>query len=733
MSSEQTDTTVPMEPQLASVTARTVEEVPPSVVSPSVQTDMEAASTIAAKQLTSVSALNATLAEKVMTTDAKANTLLAENKLLAARAGELKDELENAQSDIKTLEGRSEALEKTEKMYRDAAAAADDANKRIQYDEMKIDQLRQERKGLGQEIAKLRDHVSTLKDGLDKARSDADEQRQGYDADVENKTREIHIITQQKDDEHAAAEALKRKIADKEDQVAALSDRLGNALSEKEKAQREGLERAHDAEDHINSLKGEVDVVRSELEQLKKERDAALDITSRVENAAAALADENEKLKEAIARSQNDAITAKNTAIVLERDRDATLQKLDEEAKEKTQIASDISELRNERNKLSTMCRDLENRARSTIADAEAKGKQLHALQTMLDSISNERNILAEEKAALEREYNAAQNRANALSSENTFLKNQREDLSRMVTDLDSKASQARHDAEVRAANIDELKGRLDGVEHSLALTGQEKDRLAEEKARLANEKDQTHERVLVLDSQNTDLADRVKKLEEEKRLLGMKINQVENEKKELAAIKDREHHELMAEKEKDFQYETAVLKTAMDNVMNRHVGDHADEAERQMSKADAADRRVDNIETRTYEVPSVVPVEHPVGTPSVGPDVSNPSTSDLSSIDPQNSSKYSTDVMPGDSAPPAATSVPSTTTSAQPATTSSDPYMNTTTMQGAGPHLVPPSRHSKSRDPTAPYAYEKDDHDNNESKPKQIMHKVMGWVKGDK
>lgn len=732
MSSETPDNTVPTEPQLASVTARTVEEVPPSVTTPSVQSDMQAANTIAAKQLSSVSALNATLAEKVMTTDARANTLLAENKLLAARAGELEGALDGAQSDIKTLEKKSEILDQVEQKYRDAAAAASDAEKRVQYDEMKIDALRQERKGLGDEIAKLRDRVSDLKSSLDQANQDADQQRQDYDATVESKTREIYTIQKEKDDHRNTAEELKQKIAEKEHIVSSLSNKLGAALDEKARAEQEGLERAHDAEDNINSLRNEVDVVKGDLEKLQRERDAALDVTSRVENAAAALADENQKLKEAIARSQNDAITAKNTAIVLERDRDATLAKLDEEAKEKDQIASDISELRNERNKLATMCRDLESTARSTIADAEAKGKQLHALQEMLDKLGNERNVLADEKANLEREYVAVQDRAQALSGENEFLKNQRDDLSKMVTDLDSKAAHAQHDAEVRGANIDELKDRLDGVEQSLALTGQEKDRLAAEKARLALEKDKTYEQVTLLDSQNSDLADRVKKLEEEKRLLGMKINQVENEKKELEAVKDRELHERLAEKEKEIQYETAVLKTAMDNVMTRHADDHATEADRHFSAAEYADRRIDRIDTHTTEVPSVVSVEHPVGElPTVTNEGGTPSSSNLSSSMDPYASKTSTDVVPSDSVP--ASSIPSTTPTTTNTTSSPDHHVNTVGMEGAGPHMVPPSRNSKSKDPTAPYAYDNNDNQQTESKPKQVLHKVMGWVKGDK
>lgn len=90
--------------------ATTVEEVLLLVVIPSAESGGMDAQIVAAQQLSSVSVLNATLAENSTATDADAIILFAKNKLLAARVGDLKSELDDAQGDSQLLEQKADAL-----------------------------------------------------------------------------------------------------------------------------------------------------------------------------------------------------------------------------------------------------------------------------------------------------------------------------------------------------------------------------------------------------------------------------------------------------------------------------------------------------------------------------------------------------------------------------------------------------------------------------------------------
>lgn len=336
-----------------------------------------------------------------------------------------------------------------------------------------------------------------------------------------------------------AKEAFDKERESRETAVAERSLQISTLSQEKEKEQqsREELENQLKALEvtlatataDLNAAVMERDKITKEADDLKTESERNLALVR--EEAAITIDQHNDLLKE-----RDDALSEK---VILE-------QTVEQLMQEKINLAADVVSRDGELQRSTEEVKEMERKTATLQSDLNNKTSETTSLAGKVAELGAERDELAKKC----------------------------EELEILMTELEKEADRAKADLKTRSETLDEIEG--------------ERNLLHEEKDVLSRNFTDVRDKFVSLEQEKSELEGRVLQLEQLEKELSLAVHDLKLEKEGLANAYEKELHEKIAEKEREFEEQIVALREELDMVVDRHAESHRIEKGREEAAAAA-------------------------------------------------------------------------------------------------------------------------------------------------
>lgn len=337
-----------------------------------------------------------------------------------------------------------------------------------------------------------------------------------------------------------AKEAVDKERESRESDVAERSLQISTLSHEKEKEQQSRGE----LENQLKVLESKLYTATIALDEAIKEKEGIMKEA----------VDLKEKADRDLASVREEAAVAMNTHDDLVKQRDDALL-------EKSKLKLEVQDLQSERDKLTD--------------DVVSRDKELKRVSEEVEEEKHKSQILQSDLAEKTQETRNLVGKVAQLGSECDQLKEKRKELEVLLDEVEKTSEVVKADLKSRSETLNKIEG-----EHS--VLHKERDDL-DKKFTDARDKSES------LEQEKSELEKRVLQLEELEKELTLAVHKLKIENEGMVSAREKELHEKIAEKEKEFEQQIVVLREELDMVVDRHAESHRIEKGREEAAAAAA------------------------------------------------------------------------------------------------------------------------------------------------
>lgn len=427
------------------------------------------------------------------------------------------------------------------------------------------------------------DLSETDNDEIDRIRTELRDARYDYGMAV----KDVQEANKRIEDLENVIKALKDEKKDIVDRFNAIKDN-GDVFDD---ADYSDLERKlQQSTSSIDELTAELNKEKSEVENLTTDLNNKVEqlneLNSKIESGeihAEIVADYEKKLSE-LSDKYNETLKK------FENEQGKVNEISDNSNKELKLMSSDLTNVKNERDKFK--------------GDIDRLNKQLKSSEEKVENITKERDDLKKKVESLEKEKKDLTKERDNLKAECDGLKGERDTLKINVGDLETDKETLTERVETLEKEKSELEQKKSSIEGKQASLLSEKEKLTNEKSELANAKVKLTNEKIALEDEIRELKDRQKSIEAEKRDLENEKNSLAEKVSQLESLEDtsEKNEESLNEKIESLAKEKSHLEDKLEVLENEkeQLNKKVEAAEK---KAEKAEKKADAAEFAKFEI----------------------------------------------------------------------------------------------------------------------------------